>query len=597
MQQNRKIFRFLLFLPLLVPAVLLFSIFFGTNDSRRSNKIVILYTNDIHTFINNRDAYDEKSAESLSYSALAAIKKDLEEQGAEVILVDAGDHLQGTAFGSVDKGETIIRLMNAAGYSLAVPGNHEFDYGIQRFFELAELAEFTYISANFYKTDTGKLLLPTYKIIEKGGKRIAFIGISTPESITKSTPVYFMDNNGNLLYNFYNSETKTTLCGSLQNTIDSIRGDADYIVALGHLGIDISSSPYTSREIIACTKGLDAFIDGHSHTLLEHEYVRDAAGNDVLLTQTGEYFKAAGKMTISENGTLTTEIITGFPITDPKVEKIEQEWITSLKQKFDEKIAVLDTEMFVTDPKNPEQRMIRNQETNLGDLLADSYYHYFNEILQLDCDTAFSNGGGTRNGIKKGFVSYLSAKTVLPFSDTLCIVEATGQQIKDALENGAIFAGLWDHSKNIPAESGGFQQVAGMTFEINTSVKSSVQVDENKIWLGPPTGRYKVENIRIYNRKSRQYEPVDLEKIYRVAANDYTLKNSGDGMAMFKKSKIIRDSVGKDHEILVNYLKAFKKGGDGFPHISTENSPLKSYENYLLNYENPYGSGRIKIKK
>ena len=597
MRRNRKIFRFLLFLLLFVLFVLLFFLFSGTNNSTLSNEVVILYTNDIHTFINNRDADNEKSTKSLSYSALAAIKNDLEEKGAEVILVDAGDHVQGTAFGSVDKGETIIRLMNAAGYSLATPGNHEFDYGIQRFFELAEMAEFTYISANFYKTDNGELLLPPYKIIEKGNRKIAFIGISTPESITKSTPTHFMDNSGKLLYNFYNSEPQMTLCGSLQSIIDSIRSDVDYIVALGHLGVDISSSPYTSREIIACTKGLDTFIDGHSHTLIEHEYVRDAAGNNVLLTQTGAYFQAAGKMTIAGNGALTTEIISEFSATDPKVEQIEQERITSLEQKFNEKIAILDTEMFVMDPKNPEQRMIRNQETNLGDLSADAYYHYFNEVLPLDCDIAFSNGGGIRSGIEKGFVSYLSAKTVLPFGNILCIAETTGQQIKDSLEKGAMFAGLWNTSKNIPAESGGFQQVAGIAFEINAAVESSVRVDENRIWLGPPLGRYKVENIRVYNKKSRQYEPIDLEKTYRIAASDYTLKNFGDGMTMFKNSKIIRDFVGEDHAVLANYLKAFKKGDDGFPHISTENSPMKSYENYLLDYENPYGSGRIKIKK
>ena len=596
MRQNRKILKLLLFLPLFALVVSLF-FFFSLNDSRQPDEVVILYTNDIHTFINNRVADNEKGAKSLSYSALAAIKNNLEKQGKEVILVDAGDHVQGTASGSVDKGETIIRLMNAAGYSLAVPGNHEFDYGMQRFFELAKMAEFTYISADFYKIDDGKLILPPYKIIEKGGRKIAFVGISTPESITKSTPTNFMDKSGKLLYNFYDSETHETLCGSLQNVIDSIRGGVDYIVALGHLGVDISSMPYTSREIIACTKGFDAFIDGHSHTLIEHEYVRDAAGKNVLLTQTGAYFQAAGKMTISKNGALSTEIIKEFPVTDPKVEQIEQEWIASLEQKFNEKIAVIDTEMFVMDPKNPEQRMIRNQETNLGDLSADAYYYYFNEVLPLDCDIAFSNGGGIRNGIEKGAVSYLSVKNILPFGNTICIVEATGQQIKDALEKGVMFVGLWNTSKNIPAESGSFQQVAGVAFEINAAVESSVQVDKNRIWLGPPTGRYKVENIRVYNRKNRQYEPMDSERNYRIAASDYTLKNFGGGMTMFKNSKIIKDFAGEDCEVMADYLKAFKRGGDGFPHISTENSPLKSYENYLLDYENPYGSGRIKIKK
>ncbi|MBR4490900.1 bifunctional metallophosphatase/5'-nucleotidase, partial [bacterium] len=543
------------------------------------------------------DLKDEKKAKNLSYAALSALKDDIAAQGKEVILVDAGDHIQGTAYGDMDKGATIIQLMNETGYALATLGNHEFDYGISRIFELMKKAGFPYVSCNFYKTDDGNLVLPAYKIIEKGGVRIAFIGISTPESITKSTPTFFMDKNDNLLYDFYAGEDGSGLYNAVQKAIDEARPQADYIIALGHLGVDLSSVPYTSREVIQHTHGLDAFIDGHSHTLIDHEYVADSKGNAVLLTQTGAYFKGIGIMNITKEGEISTEILHEYGRQNEKITEIENGWIKTIDEKLGEKVAVLDTKMFVMDPKNPAQRIVRCQETNLGDLTADAFYYYFNEKLKLNCDIAFSNGGGIRNAINPGDVSYFSAKTVFPFGNQLCVVEATGQQILDALEKGAMFAGVYDETKHIPAESGGFLHVAGIKYEIDSTVTSTVQMDDNGIWLGAPTGKYKVVNVMVYNHGTAEYEPLDLEKHYRLAGANYILKNLGDGMAMFKGIVPVLDFVGEDYIILAEYFKSFKKGKDKYPHISTENSPLKAYKNYLLDYENPFGSGRIEINR
>jgi len=559
--------------------------------------IAIIYTNDIHTYIRNISPDDKNSAENLSYAALSALKNDLEAQGKEVILADAGDHIQGTAYGDMDKGATIIRLMNETGYMIATPGNHEFDYGISRIFELMGQARFPYISCNFYKTDDGKLVLPPYKIIEKGGIKVAFIGISTPESITKSTPTFFMDEKtGNLLYDFYSGNDGSALYNAVQKAIDEAKPHADYVIALGHLGVDLSSVPYTSREVIQHTHGLDAFIDGHSHTLIEHEYVADNEGKNVLLTQTGAYFQGAGIMTIAKDGGISTEIIHKYGNHDKKIAGIENSWMKTIDEKLGEKIAVLDTKMFIEDPENPSQRIIRCHETNLGDLTADAFYHYFNEKLKLDCDIAISNGGGVRNSIEPGDLSYFSAKTVLPFGNQVCLAETTGQQILDALEKGAIFTGLRDPATAAPAESGGFLHVAGIKYEIDTAVESTVSTDENAIWLNAPSGKYKVGNVQVYNRRTGKYEPLDPAGKYYTAGTDYILKNLGDGMAMFKNAVPVLDFVGEDYIILADYLKSFKKGTDGHPHISTGNSPLKSYKNYLLDYENPFGSGRIKIK-
>ena len=594
-QKNKKIL-----VPFILAAALVIAALLWNVEEKKKipeKDVVIIYTNDIHTYIKNRDQNDEKKAKNLSYSAISALKEDIEAQGKEVILADAGDHIQGTAYGDMDKGATIIQMMNETGYDIATIGNHEFDYGIARLLELINKAEFSYLSCNFYETDDGQLVLPAYKIIEKGGVRIAFIGISTPESITKSTPTFFMDKDGNLLYNFYSGEDGSELYDSVQKTIDEVKPQADYVIALGHLGVEISSVPYTSRELIQHTYGLDAFIDGHSHTLIEHEYVQDSKGKDVLLTQTGAYFKGVGVMTIAKDGTISTEVLHEYGRQNEFVTETEQGWIKTIDEKLGEKIAVLDSNMVVMDPKNPAQRIVRCQETNLGDLTADSYYYFFNKKLKMDCDIALSNGGGIRNGINAGDVSYFSAKTVFPFGNQICIVETTGQQILDALEKGAIFAGVYDETKHIPAESGAFLHVAGIKYEIDSTVESSVQVDENGIWLGAPTGKYKVVNLMVYNRSTNEYEPIDLEKTYRTASTNYTLKKLGDGMAMFKGIVPILDFVGEDYIILADYLKSFKKGKDKFPHISTANSPLRSYKNYLIDYENPFGSGRIEINK
>ena len=584
----------------IVIAVIVSALLWNTGEEKKripEKDIAVIYTNDIHTYIKNRDLKDEKKAKNLSYAALSALKDDIAAQGKEVILVDAGDHIQGTAYGDMDKGATIIQMMNETGYALATLGNHEFDYGISRIFELMKKAGFPYVSCNFYKTDDGNLVLPAYKIIEKGGVRIAFIGISTPESITKSTPTFFMDKNDNLLYDFYAGEDGSGLYNAVQKAIDEAKPQADYIIALGHLGVDLSSVPYTSREVIQHTHGLDAFIDGHSHTLIDHEYVADSKGNAVLLTQTGAYFKGIGIMNITKEGEISTEILHEYGRQNEKITEIENGWIKTIDEKLGEKVAVLDTKMFVMDPKNPAQRIVRCQETNLGDLTADAFYYYFNEKLKLDCDIAFSNGGGIRNAINPGDVSYFSAKTVFPFGNQLCVVEATGQQILDALEKGAMFAGVYDETKHIPAESGGFLHVAGIKYEIDSTVTSTVQMDDNGIWLGAPTGKYKVVNVMVYNRGTAEYEPLDLEKHYRLAGANYILKNLGDGMAMFKGIVPVLDFVGEDYIILADYFKSFKKGKDKYPHISTENSPLKAYKNSLLDYENPFGSGRIEINR
>lgn len=558
--------------------------------------VTILYTNDVHTYINNSSKDENENVVlGLSYANVAAMKKDLLAAGENVILVDAGDHVQGTAYGALDEGESIIDLMNASGYDLATLGNHEFDYGQFRAFELMDKAAFPYISCNFYVVEDGSLVLPSAALTEIGGRVIAFIGISTPETITKSTPAYFMDETmENYIYQFYSGADGTELYEAVQNAVDEVSEVADVVIALGHLGIDQASSPYTSEEVIANTVGIDAFIDGHSHSVVPGELVKNAAGEDVLLTQTGSYFGTIGKMTISGD-TISTELIEEYENRDEEVDAIAQAWIDSVEEELGQEIGSTEVAFYINNPENPEERLIRRQETNLGDFVADSAYYLFNEVEGLDCDIAVSNGGGIRADIEPGVWSYNTCKTVQPFGNVLCMVEVTGQQILDCLEYASRGVGITS-DEGQPLEIGGFQHVAGMTYEINSAIEPTVQYDEDKIWTGAPTGEYRVQNVKVYNKETATYEDLDLEKTYNVAGTNYVLRSMGDGMSMFNDSVLVKDYVAQDYLGQAAYIEGFEKDENDMPIISSATSPLAAYEGYLIDYENPNGAGRIVIK-
>ena len=297
--------------------------------------ITILYTNDVHTYI------DKKSPE-LTYAAIAALKKSYQDAGKNVLLVDAGDHIQGTAYGSMDEGASIIQLMNAAGYDVATPGNHEFDYGMARAKEVMAEADFPYLSSNWVNLPLGNRVLPDVKYFTIGGRVIAFVGITTPETFTKSTPSYFMDKSqSRYIYDILGGDDGQKLYKAVQKSIDKAKVLADYVIGLGHLGVDPSSSPWTSKEVIEHTSGFDAFIDGHSHTKMECEWVKDLSGKAVALTQTGSYFANVGEMTIKADGSIATRLISSYEGSDSAVADIQNAWVASVDDMLGEKIAVI----------------------------------------------------------------------------------------------------------------------------------------------------------------------------------------------------------------------------------------------------------------
>ena len=547
------------------------------------SEVTILYTNDVHTYI-------DKQAPELTYAAIAALKQSYQDAGKKVLLVDAGDHVQGTAYGSMDEGASIIELMNAAGYDAATPGNHEFDYGMDRAKELMRDADFPYLSCNWVDLRTNLRVLPEIKVFVRGGVRIAFVGITTPETFTKSTPAYFMNKaQTKYIYDILGGEDGQKLYSAVQKAVDKAKCLADVVIGLGHLGVDPSSSPWTSEEVIAHTTGFDAFIDGHSHTVMENKQVADASGRMVTLTQTGSYFANVGEMTIAPDGTISTRLVSTYDQEDPAVAAEQAAWVSSVDEMLGEKIAVADTKFYITDPATGKRR-IRSGETNLGDFVADGIYTYFNEVEQLHCDIAIMNGGGIRSDEDAGYWTFKTCKQVSPFGNVACLMSVTGKQIQDALEFAARFAGAEGK------ENGGFLQVAGATYEIHTDIPNTVQTDDKNVWIGSATGTPRVQNVKIYDRANGTYVPLDENKTYALAGMNYTLRNLGDGFAMFDGAELIKDYVSEDYLVMSTYAMAF--GGvdaEGLPHLSSANSVLAEYPGYLLDYENPYGAGRISI--
>ena len=579
-----------------------------SQTSATTEDIVILYTNDVHTYIDG----------PLSYDVIAGLKASLEAVYGNVLLVDAGDAVQGTAFGSMDKGKTIIELMNAAGYDLATLGNHEFDYGMDGAMNIIDWADYPYVSANFYHEENGvrgENILPAYKIFEIGGRKVAIIGITTYESFSKSTPAYFQDDNGNYIYGISGGEDGAELYTEVQSAIDAAKAEgAEKIIALGHLGVDPASRPWTSEEVIANVSGLDAFIDGHSHTTVEGKVV-----NDTLLTQTGEYFKYIGMMLIDgETGEITTDLISFEEILDTlkddKGEVVQDEdgnevtevvgyrfvsdfdlgtdWasdetVAALKNAWIAKIdaqlgqAIGSTSLTFDNYSADGKRLVRSQETNTGDFAADALYYLF-DSMGLDVDVAIMNGGGIRNKAVTGELTYKVAKNIHTFGNVACLQTITGQQLLDALEWGARGVGTGE-------EIGGFLHVSGVTYKIDDQWPSSVQKDDKGVWVGAPTGGYKVHDVQVYNKETGAYEPLNLTASYNLAGYNYTLRDLGDGFNMFDSAVNVLDYVMEDYMVLATYITAFEDGV-----VDATNSPLAAkFPGMLLDYSDVNGSGRI----
>ena len=516
--------------------------------------LVVLFTSDVHCGID----------QGFGYAGLVAIRDSLKKT-SHVLLVDNGDAIQGEPVGTMTTGDAIITLMNSVGYDIAIPGNHEFDYGMDRFLELAGKARFPYISCNFNKE--GELVFEPYVIKEFDGVKVAFVGVTTPKTITSSTPKYFQDDAGNYIYGFMQDDTGEGVYNAVQTAVDAARENgAQYVVALGHVGNEETCAPWTYADIIANTTGIDAFLDGHSHDT-DQVTMKNKDGVDVLRSACGTKLGGVGWLKIeAATGKLTTGLYTwDNAVSAPELLGIQNNAsqavkaaTTALNQKLGQKVAKSAVDLTIYDPEAVDQsgkpiRIVRNAETNLGDLCADAYRD------QSGADIAFVNGGGVRTSLKAGDITLGDILKVHPFGNAMCVVEATGQQILDALEFGA---------RNVPGENGGFLQVSGLTYEIHTYIESTATTDSNGMFTGV-TGEYRVKNVMVDGK------PLELDKVYTLASHNYMLKNGGDGFNMFMDCKLLVDESMLDNQVLINYISGTLEGVIG------------------QEYADPYGQGRI----
>ena len=530
---------------LLVVSMLMTGLAFAEEATEVEHQpVVVLYTNDVHCGIED----------AIGYAGLAAYEKAYEKLGYEVILVDNGDAIQGGPIGTLSKGEYIIDIMNAVGYDIATIGNHEFDYGMDEFMSLREKAEFPYISANFCDLE-GNTILDPYVIKELGGWKVAFVGASTPETFTKSTPTYFQDAEGNYIYSFCQGEDGANLYAAVQKAVDAAREEgAEIVIVMSHLGTDGSSVPYTSSDLIVNTTGINAVLDGHSHSVWEMELVQNAAGEDVILTSTGTKLNNVGSLFIAEDGTLTSALHSESLFQDEEAEA----FIATVKAQYEETlnqvVATTAVDLTTKDPATGE-RAVRTAETNLGDLCADAYR------TVLGADIAIVNGGGVRADIPAGDITYGQILSVHPFGNMACLMEVTGQQVLDALEMA---------SRDVPNECGGFLQVSGLSYEINVGVASTVVLDDKNNFV-EVAGERRVQNVLVDG------QPIDPEATYTLASHNYMLKSGGDGINMFQNDTLLQDEVLIDNQVLINYIVDTLGGVVG------------------EEYADPYGQGRITI--
>lgn len=492
-----------LLLIIIALAMLIFNIEIPS-FAKDQEEIVILYENDVH-------------CEIYGYLSLSALRNELKQEYEHVGIVSSGDFLQGGSYGSISKGEYIVRIMNLVGYDAIAIGNHEFDYGLERLFELTDMLETKPLSANFMKIGEGECFEP-YSIVTYGDVKIAYIGITTPGTPEKTSfPTQFEDENKNPIYTF----NKDNMAAVVQKNIDKARAEgADFVIALSHLGDN--ENDYTARALVSEIVGLDVVLDAHSHSVIESDTLIDKEGNAVVYSSTGTKFENIGKLVISGDK-ITTELISleSYTETDP----VLYEGIVQINAEYGEiankKIADSAYDLITEDADG--NRIIRNSETNLGNLIADAFR------TVLGADISYFNGGGIRTDIKAGEITYNNLLNVVPFSNTGVVVEVDGATVLKML-NVAVEA--W------PEEDGSFPHVSGITFFVNT--------------LGEPGDR--VYNAKILNSETGKYEALELDKKYTIASINFILLEGGGGMDMFEGARVVNDTGILDIHILESYI-------------------------------------------
>lgn len=490
-------------------------------QNQENAPVVILYENDVHCAVDG-------------YAKLLAMKNELSESYDHVGVVSGGDFVQGGTLGAVSKGEYIVNLMNKVGYDAIALGNHEFDYQLPRLNELHEMSDTKFLSCNFSKIGEAKAYFEPYTIVSYGNVEIAYIGITTPETITSAYPSQFKNDSGEIIYTFH----EDGLYEIVQKNIDAAESaGADYVIALSHIGYSEADDLFDITDIIENTDGFDVVLDAHAHLVIEEMFVKDKSGDDVLLSSTGTKFEYIGKLTITDDGFDTQLIETAtYEKTDPDIDAYIVQMNESYAELGNRKIGESKVELITHD--KDDNRLVRIAETNLGNLCSDALR------VVTGAEISFVNGGGLRAPMVAGDVTFNDIFSVFPFNNQIVTAEVTGQILLDMLEMAMM---------NYPEEDGSFPHISGLTFSVDTAIGSSVQVDENGFFT-KVDGEYRVYNVQVLDKETDRYLPLELDGKYVFAGFNYFLLDFGSGMAMFKDAKIIDAEGTLDVELLENYI-------------------------------------------
>lgn len=493
-----------------------------TTPDLPTKPIVILYENDVHCSVEG-------------YPYLVSVRNECLTGTDYVSTVSCGDFASGGLVGAISKGEEIVRIMNYVGYDAVVLGNHELDYGATQMFRLTDSLDAPVLCANLKNVQTEEFPYPAYHIISYGDVDIAYIGFTTT---TSGTVTSLSDEQGNPLYSLMRED----LYINAQHFIDEARSKgADYVIALSHLGDSQKGIHPNSTGLIANTSGLDAVIDGHDHHVIEESFINDKDGKPVLLTSSGTNFQYIGKLTIDTNGGIRSALVntssSGFV-----PDNATQQFVDQIKEEVeglgDFVIGNSNVDLTIYDDNG--KRIVRKQETNIGDFCADAFRAF------TGADIALVNGGGIRKDIKKGEILFNDLYNVMPFGDMIATGSLTGQQLTDVLEYAV---------SKLPDEAGVFMQVSGLRFKINPDIPSPVVIDpESEMFSHIKEGERRVSDIEIMDSESGEYNDIELSRRYTMATLDYLiLELGGDGI--FKDVEPDSTYWGADIEILRSYLE------------------------------------------
>lgn len=516
-------------------------------EAKRTDDIYIFYTSDVHCGIND----------NLGFAKLKALVNDTKAEHENVALVDLGDYLQGGTYGSISQGGIVIELMNKMDYDAVIFGNHEFDYGRERLAELMKEANFDFTVCNIlYSGTEGNIFadVPPYIIKEYDGAKVAFIGVTTPETIQSSTPKYFKEGD-TYVYDFCYSDDGKRLAEQVQKTVDEARKEgADYVIALTHIGSVQENYPNDSISLIHNTRGIDAVLDGHSHSVIIGDRYPNADGEDVILSSVGTKMANVGELIIGMDGTIETLLVSEYDHEDETVRAAIDQADAELEEILSYKAGTLDFDLSIADENGI--RIVRTRETNAGDFTADAIRHL------METDIAMVNGGGIRHAVSAGDVTYGNLLDVFPFSNSLGACKATGQQIMDALEYcSKETMAITSFDEAAVGEFGGFLQVSGLKYTIDTSVDTTVSVDDNGMFTGI-TGDRRVKDVMVL--ENGEYVPIDPEKEYTVSGSSYFLFESGDGNTVFKDCERVVEYGPVDIEALLMYFNDLQTIPDSY---------------------------------